>query len=191
MQRVCPVAGGIKAYLEDPQCVATAENRRCPFCPRSHRLRHHGRYHRHALLPGRTDSERIAVLRFLCPFVGRTVSLLPDFCLPRRQHGPEILGLFLAAYLKGQGLFRALQSARPDAPGHAVAQSLRDGFSQRRPKFHAYLGPCSTAPPPGVPRDRIPMALVFFRLVDGFASAARAFVRHGVGFHRRFGDGLA
>lgn len=191
MQKVLAVAGGIKKYRSDPDCLVTPENRACPFCPTPHALRRHGTYTRQVLLPDPEPVETIPVFRLYCAPTGRTVSLLPDFCLPRRQHGPAILGHFLSAYVRGTPLLEALRGVREEAPSHGVAQSLRDGFLDRRAQFHAYLGSCRAKPPPEVPRGRRPIALVFFGLVHGFSDGARAFVHHGVRFHRRFGLGLA
>ncbi len=191
MQKVLTVAGGIKRYLSDPDCLVTPENRGCPFCSTLHLLWRHGTYTRQVLLPDPDPVETIKVFRLYCAPTGRTVSLLPDFCLPRRQHGPAILGHFLSAYVRGTPLLEALRGVREEAPSHGVAQSLRDGFLDRRAQLHAYLGSCRAKPPPEVPPGRRPIALVFFGLVHGFSDGARAFVHHGVRFHRRFGLGLA
>jgi len=191
MQRVLEVAGGIKSYLSNPDCLVTPENRGCPFCPTPHLLRRHGSYTRQVLLPDPDPVESIPVFRLYCVHVGQTVSLLPDFCLPRRQHGPGILGRFLAAFVSGASLLDALRSVREETPSHGVAQSLRDGFLGRLPQLHAYLGPRCAQPPPEIPPDRRSIALVFFRLIQGFSDAATAIVYHGVRFHRRFGLGIA
>ena len=92
MQKILPVAGGIKAYVASPDGLLDSESRRCPFCSDRHRLRIHGWYHRYAIQPRTPEGEvpRIRVRRLLCVRQGRTVSLLPEFCLPRRQQGPAI-----------------------------------------------------------------------------------------------------
>jgi len=97
LQRVCQAENGVKSYLDNPRSLLTEENRRCPFCKNGHRLRRHGTYERQALFPDPEDPRSIPIQRLLCARKGKTVSLLPDFCLPRRQHGPSILGLFLQA----------------------------------------------------------------------------------------------
>ena len=191
MQRVLEVTGGIKRYLSDPGCLVTPENRVCPICPIPHKLWRHGTYTRQVLLPDPDPVESIPVFRLFCARTGRTVSLLPDFCLPRRQHGPGILGRFLAAYVRGIPLLDALRSVRGDAPSHGVAQSLRDGFLRRLTQLHAYLGPIRAQPPPEVAPGRRPIALVFYRLIHGFSDVARALVHHGLRFHHTFGVGLA
>ncbi|MCK4306100.1 MAG: hypothetical protein KAY24_17805 [Candidatus Eisenbacteria sp.] len=85
--------------------------RGCPFCSDQHPLRIHGVYKRFVLLPGFSRPVRIKVLRLLCPRLGRSVSLLPAFCLPHRQYGAAVLGRFLKArLLLGATLGAALRS---------------------------------------------------------------------------------
>jgi len=194
MQRVCHVEGGINRYLADPGCLVSAETRKCPFCEDGHALRLHGWYRRWALLPDPEPSGPIWVRRLYCPHARGTVSLLPDFCIPRRQHGPAILALFLKLFLAGMCLRQALRSVRREAPGHAVAQSLRDGFLRRAVQIRAYLAQRRhraveiTAP---VAQDRRPMAELFCGLVAGFESPPAAFTFHNVKFHDAFGVALA
>jgi hypothetical protein len=195
MQRVCAVTGWVKAYLASPGMLATPASRRCPFCHDGHLLRLHGVYLRHALFPDPEAPARIPVVRLLCPRAGRTVSLLPDFCLPRRQHGPAILGAFLLAWaVAGRPLLAALRSVRREAPGHSVAQSLLRGFLGRLHALRSYLAalrPRLPDPPKESPAPRRHAAAVVLALLEGFREAARAFVHHGRTFHGRFAEGLA
>lgn len=193
MQRICRVIGGIKAYLENPSCLVNAETRECLFCPDRHPLRLHTWYFRFALLLG-SIAERIAVRRLLCPRTGRTVSLLPDFCIPKRQHGPDILGVFLWGLLKGLRLLAALREARSEAPCHSLAQSLRSGFLGRGPVLKLYLAtlsPRAVELPEEIPKDRRLLSQLVLPLTEGFCGAAVAFTHHGYFFHRAFGLGLA
>jgi hypothetical protein len=122
------------------------------------------------------------VQRLLCPITGRTVSLLPDFCLPRRQHGPEILGRFLAAYvLQGLALLAALKRVRALASWHSVAQSLRDGFLRRASTVRTYVArlnaraidiPCEVA------ASRVEVARLLIPLLEGFDDAGLALRHH-------------
>ena len=195
MQKLCAVRGGVNAYLSNPEVLVTAETLVCPFCPDGHRLHRHGFYERWALLVAPDQSQLIPVYRLLCVVVGQTVSLLPDFCLPRRQHGPEILGIFLhARAVLGLPLVAALRRARPDAPGHTVAQALISGFLRRAEKIRAYLAtlrPRSPHPPSGIPCSRRELASLVLRLVHRARRPDRAFLRHGRPFFACFGVGLA
>lgn len=195
MQKLCAVRGGVNAYLADPDMLVTAETLVCPFCADGHRLHRHGFYERWALLPDPEPSVRIPVRRLLCVVVGRTVSLLPDFCLPRRQHGPEILGVFLhARTVLGLALGAALRRARADATGHSVAQALISGFLRRAERIRAYLAalrPRAPRLPSGVPRSRRELASLVLGLIHRARDPGRAFLFHGRGFFARFGTGLA
>ena len=194
MQRVCQVSGGIEAYKAKPKMLINAETRKCPFCPDHHPLRYHCYYYRWALFPDR-EPERIKVYRLLCARVGRTVSLLPDFCLPRRQHGPAILGYFLQALvLHRLTLMAALRRARGDAPCHAVAQTLRDGFIGHHGLIHEYLE--SVHAQTIRARRTNPLNWQYLAdlvrgLIQGFEEVAEAFLHHGRSFHDHCELGLA
>lgn len=194
MQRVCAVPGGVNAYQAQSDCLVTRETLACLFCGDRHRLRRHGWYERQALFPDPEAPRKVAVVRLLCARTGRTISLLPDFCLARRQHGPAILALFLEAFIRGRALLEALRSVRREAPSHGVAQSLRAGFLGQAAKIRAYLArlePRAKDPPAGIRKDRLELARLFFGLSAGFASAVRAFTHHGFAFHWRFKVALA
>lgn len=194
MQRVCAVPGGVNAYQAEPDCLVTAETLKCLFCEDRHRLRRHGWYERRALLPDPEAPRKVAVVRLLCPRRGQTISLLPDFCLARRQHGPAILALFLEAFIRGRALLEALRSVRREAPSHGVAQALRAGFLRQAGKIRTYLArlhPRVKDPPRGIQKDRLELARLFFGLSAGFESAAKAFIHHALSFHWRFKVALA
>jgi hypothetical protein len=193
MQKLLPFRGGLNAYLAAPDALVNECSRACPFCVDKHRLRLHGHYQRCVLVEdGRLA--QVPVRRLLCARVGRTVSLLPDFCIPRRQHGPAILGAFLAGYAEGKPLLAALRAVRPDARGHSVAQSLRGGFLARGGRIRTYLArvrPRALEPPPSAPGFRREVSTLVAALCLGFARAADAFLHHGVGLHAMQQIGLA
>jgi hypothetical protein len=187
MQRVCAVRGGVAAYLRDPDMLVTAEARRCPYCAEAHGMSLHGWYVRQAILPAGGGCVRVPVRRLLCGATGRTVSLLPEFCLPRRQHGPAVLGLFLVClYRRGMTLVESLRLARGEAPSHGVAQSLRDGFRRRCGRICEYLRGAGRPYAAG----ETPSGVVE-RLRAGYRQVQQAFVRHGRAMHAASGLGLA
>lgn len=194
MQRICPVPGGIKSYLEAPDALLTAELRQCPICTPVHRLRRHGWYERWGIFPDPESPHRIPVLRLLCAVTSQTVSLLPDFCLPFRQHGPDILGPFLwGVAIEGLSLSAALGRVRRGTR-HSVAWHLWRGFSQRAAELQAYVAGCrARAPtvPETVAPSRRAIAQQVLSLVTDGTDVAAAFRHHGRRFHRRFGLGLA
>jgi hypothetical protein len=194
MQRLCRTAAGIKGYLADPGCLVNEQSRKCPFCAQVHRLWLYGWYWRWVVLPDPEPPQKIAVRRLYCPHARRTVSLLPDFCIPRRQAGPAVLALFLAIYLAGGGLLNALRKVRADARCHSMAQSLLRGFLKRAHALRAYLAGRrhrAVGPPPSVHPDRWLAAELFFGLVHSWPSAPAAFVFHGRCLHQRLNETLA
>jgi hypothetical protein len=193
MQRVLALAGGIKSYLASPDCLFSDETRCCPFCDDPHPLRVHGWYERYVILPPTEGTEQIPVRRLLCARVGRTVSLLPDFCLPRRQHGAGVLGLFLHGRVAGLSLLAALCRARGECgPWHSVAQSLERGFLAREDRIRAYLSRLrARLREPGRAGPQRRLCSLVLGLVGEASSVVAAFVHHGRQFHDQFQLGLA
>lgn len=193
MQKVIPFPAGVNAYLESLSHAPSEGDRLCPFCKELH-LRCHGFYFRWAILPGQAPV-RIRVRRLYCPVVRRTVSLLPDFCFPRRQHGPEIVGTFLVGYLLlGLSLAVAMRRARPDAPpGHSLPQALLAAFSCRQPLIRAWLSRYYPRPPPLAgpastrPRDLVHAVRWILEITGDAASSFRRMACH---FHSDLRLGL-
>lgn len=195
IQKLCPCPGGVKEYLRKPDRLQTDEALRCPFCRSGHRLRRHGCYKRTAIEPDPQGAEQIPVQRLLCPVVRRTVSLLPSFCIPRRQHGAAVLGGFVAGLVRGGlGLHAALRAVRASALEHSTAQSLLGGFRRRQERLRAYLASVQARaqlPAPEVAVAVRDIAPVVLGLLAAQADPASAFVFHATPFHRSFQLGLA
>lgn len=72
---------------------------KCPHkdCHTPVKMSKHGFYQRYVIAMG--FSGIISIRRYLCEACGRTVSMLPSFCVPRMQYGVEviILALLVAA----------------------------------------------------------------------------------------------
>lgn len=195
MQRICVAGCDVKSYQANPGMLVNDRNCACPFCPDHHRLELLGWYQRYALFPGDLDFH-LPIRRLVCRQTGKTVSLLPDFCIPRRQHGPAILGLFLAAVLiQGLSLLKALQQQRPSVTVHSVAQSLLAGFSRRQSHLRTYLAqtfPRFPEAPNSVQPHYRSHAEVFLALTAHSSSdIPGAFRHHGRLFHDFCQLGLA
>jgi len=195
VQKIVVASQSVHGYVASPEAVLTEERRRCPVCPDGHRLWRHGWYQRTAIL---ADGETlvIPVMRLLCRRTGTTVSLLPEFCLPGRQHGPAVLGVFLQELLvSGLSLVRAMRRARPDAPlGHSLPQSLLAGFQRRLPQIRAWLARRrARAPTPcrGASRWPLELRVAAGALLAIGEDAAAGFTRAGRGVHDLCGVGLA
>ncbi len=195
MQRMCKFSGSVNSYLADPACLLNDDSRTCPFCKKPHRLWLHGWYSRWLILPDPVQSEYIPVYRLLCPQTGKTVSLLPDFCIPRRQHGPVFLAHLLNALIVvGLGLMAAYKSLRKADGTHSTAQGLLSGFASRSRKIQVYLArwqPRLEETPASAPPTHKLLATLFHGLARGFPDVDQAFLYHGLRFHRKFKIGLA
>ena len=195
MQKIVPAGESVDTYLASPGAVVTQEHLICPWCTARHRLRRHGTYRRTAILVGGRTLV-VPVVRLLCPHAGATVSLLPDFCLPGRQHGPAVLGVFLEALvLLGLSLAKAMRRARPDAPvGHSLPQSLLAGFRKRLPVILTWLASQrARAPsaPQGTGRWPVELRTAVQCLLGSSSDPGAAFTAAGLQLHRRHGVGLA
>ena len=194
MQHICEFSGGVKEYLEANQPLVTPAVYTCTICKTPHRLRLNGSYCRWCITLAYPSGKRIRIQRLRCMRTGRTISLLPDFCHPRRQYGPDIIGVFLISlFLKGQTLLGALRSAHPPATHHTVAQSLRDGFKRQRRNLSAYVAsihPSKIEVPERIDRDQRPYARLVLGLTGRSRNPGGRFVYHGRCIHARFGQGL-
>ena len=193
MQSVLPCRQGIKWYCEHPGCLVTEETRRCPYCPDGHRLSVYAWYWRWSAVP-EAEAVRIKVARLRCTRVGRTVSLLPDFCLPRRIIGPAILARFLMALVTTRlSLGAALEVAWQVGASRTTAESLLRGFLARAPLIATFLATVGDRTPPplfaALP-NRAPLALLVRGLLSDAMSETEAFVQHARQFHVQHQLGL-
>lgn len=90
---------------------------RCPFkdCSMPVALKKHGFYKRFFI--SKCFCGILYIRRFICPVCGRTVSMLPVFCLQFFQYCPlDILNILNELYLKGIPLNRLIKNIRCDFP---------------------------------------------------------------------------
>jgi len=123
------------------------------------------------------------------------VSLLPDFCIPRRQHGPVFLAHFLNAMIvMGLGLVAAYRTFRKEEGTHSTAQGLLHGFASHGPKIQVYLSqwhPRLAEVPDSVPPSRKRLGALFYGITQGIPDLTEAFLHHGDGFYQQYTLGLA
>ena len=123
------------------------------------------------------------------------MSLLPDFCIPRRQHGPVFLAHFLNALIvMGLGLMAAYRALRKEEGTHSTAQGLLRGFASHGPKIQIYLArlqPRSQEAPDSVPPSRKRLGALFYGITQGIPDLTEAFLHHGYGFYQQYTLGLA
>lgn len=72
----------------------------CPHCHKQH-LHRHGFYHRYLIAKGFEGFIRIR--RYICRICGRTVSILPWFCHPRRTYSMEFIHYSLSKFFDWSG----------------------------------------------------------------------------------------
>lgn len=90
---------------------------RCPFggCSMPVRLKRHGFYSRFFI--SKSFFARIYIRRYICPVCGRTVSMLPMFCIPRFQYsGDDIISALRKFYHSGISLKKFIEDLRIDFP---------------------------------------------------------------------------
>lgn len=90
---------------------------RCPFkdCSMPVKLRKHGYYKRFFI--SKSFSGILYVRRYICPICGRTVSMLPVFCLQYFQYSAlDILNILCELYLSGIPLNRLVKKIKQDFP---------------------------------------------------------------------------
>lgn len=90
---------------------------RCPFkdCSKPVKLEKHGYYTRYYL--SKTFSGILYIRRYICPVCGRTISMLPVFCLPKFQYsGLDIISMLHELYQGGLSLKRYVEGLRQYFP---------------------------------------------------------------------------
>lgn len=128
--------------LADPAALPGV--RACPFCADRHLLRLHGWYERwwYGIEAKRLVGERLKARRLYCPKERKTVSLLPDLCMPRRQYGVAVLGYLLECFVVLRlSYLAALRTLRDDAVRHSLVQQLILARVYRVPTLKVEKGP--------------------------------------------------
>ena len=90
---------------------------RCPFkdCTMPVKLQKHGYYSRFFI--SKSFLGRIYIRRYICPVCGRTVSMLPMFCIPRFQYSSDdIINILRDFYHSGISLNKFIEQLKIDFP---------------------------------------------------------------------------
>lgn len=89
----------------------------CPFkgCLTRIKLKKHGYYHRFFI--SKSFSGVLFIRRYICPICGRTISVMPIFCIPRFQYsGEDIIDMLYRVYHLGisiSGLIKKFKDIIP------------------------------------------------------------------------------
>ena len=90
---------------------------RCPFkdCSMPVKLKKHGYYTRFFI--SKLFTGILYIRRYICPICGRTVSMLPMFCLQGFQYsGIDIINILYEFYLDGLSLKKLIEKINADLP---------------------------------------------------------------------------
>lgn len=90
---------------------------RCPFkdCSKPVKFKKHGYYARFFISKAFTGV--IYIRRYICPICGRTVSMIPMFCLQGFQYsGIDIINILNEFYQGGVSLKKLIERIKPDLP---------------------------------------------------------------------------
>lgn len=90
---------------------------RCPFkdCKMPVKLQKHGYYSRFFI--SKSFFGKIYIRRYICPVCGRTVSMLPMFCIPRFQYSSDdIINILRDFYHSGISLNKFIEQLKIDFP---------------------------------------------------------------------------
>lgn len=194
IQIIIKTVGSRKKYLEGMRIgdISYPEDAGlCTFCPIKHPLRRHGFYKRRAVTQG--EVLIVLVLRLICPETGRTVSLLPDFLIPRKQHSCGVISCFFHAWAVLSLAFgAAMERATTSYPSRQKGQYWVSCFMTNIAGIGAYLA--SVFPRQDIPARRSspreavsPLISLIFR---GFNSGQAAMETHSRRFHSRFSRAL-
>ena len=98
MQNIVSFNCDVKSYAEHWQQLRPEPPASCPFDGCDSRMYRNGSYPRSVIDYDGTPWD-IGVFRFLCSDCRRTVSYLPDFCVPYKQFSVDVIGAVLGAVL--------------------------------------------------------------------------------------------
>jgi len=126
-------ADGTGSFPEAPE--------RCPHkdCHMPVKMRKHGFYERYVSIRGFYG--RIRIRRYRCAVCGRTVSMLPSFCVPYLLHGIELIihSLLLAAERKSVRYVATRWQERPESLTRRHIYHCRKGIIQNRAQIQLGL----------------------------------------------------
>ncbi len=125
----------VQDYAREFAHLTIPRPRCCPHCEALDRLIGHGSYPRNAVDP--QHSTAIRVKRFFCPVCGKTVSVLPTFCLPRRHYQTATIQTVLDLRFAAQASWAAIRRRfRPfDLPTLTTCREWVAAFAQHSDSY--------------------------------------------------------
>jgi len=193
IQKILRVVGGIKQYVSAKGEIAIPSHlETCPFCTPIHPLRRHGFYRRWAVT--NAVLHYIRIRRLLCPATKRTVSLLPDFLVPRKQFVLAVIAAFFQAYLwLGLSLAASVRAATRIHPARQKGRFWCRAVASRARTLRAYAAQLPSAArdagpaPPAAGALRAELHALLAPLFPGAADLVSALRHHSPHMHAALG----
>lgn len=129
----------VQHYAREFAQLSIARPRSCPWCEAPGRLVGHGSYPRNAV--DTSHSIPIRIKRFLCPVCGKTVSVLPTFCLPHRHYQAATIQAVLDLRLAARASWSAIRQylLPSDLPTRTTCREWVSAFARNSEAYLDWL----------------------------------------------------
>ena len=182
MQRIIDFGLDVQGYVDLVKVVGVGAlvlpewAWRCPFCKDRHKLSRHGSYWRYVIT--RRDIHQTRIRRLLCEVHGKTVSFLPSFLAPGKQHCLGVMGRFFEERMKEKSLEEAIEAATQNRPSKKKGQYWERSLEAKSSVTQTYLA--------GLRRRERKGTTMLQRIMTGFKTMAEALMAHNLRMHRLF-----
>lgn len=147
MQKLFIPRGSLEDYVGGAEYLYPEAPEKCPHsnCGISMKLKKHGFYMRHVI-----EAEyviEIKIRRYKCTVCGRTVSMLPAFCVPRFQYGLKAITDVLREVVSGSSVSAVIKAwiNKMACLSRRHIRFYRHRFSQKRKILQLVLNEISPA----------------------------------------------
>ena len=158
----------------------------CPFCKgkkKKHRLWRHGSYERFVVVAELDVAITILVVRLYCCKKGQTVSLLPHFLAPRKQHTWEVMGTYFSKIeIEGCSRVAAMEAATKIKPSRQKGAYWSRCLEENLVQIQTYLSGIR----PRLAGAPCPSTLLK-ALRRGYKTLGEALARHNLMMHKMHG----
>lgn len=117
MQKIFYTDHSVHDFSRKNDHIFPSSPNKCPFpeCHMPVKLKKHGYYSRYII--SKSFSGLIYIRRYICPVCGKTVSMLPMFCIPQFQYsGSDIINMLNEFYQGDRSLKKFVRDIKLDFP---------------------------------------------------------------------------